>query len=283
MGAEGSSDPNYKDRNAEPAHDVTVSGFLVGKYEVTRKQYMRYCKETGRDEPTGTYVNPSRYREDWEFFRNQFRERYFDAYPPAERARRLTRDMAMRQRELGAADVVDLLPITGLTWDDAQSYAEWAELALPTEAQWERAARGDDERIYPWGNEPAKFGARYAAHSLAATDQKTPGLGPNGEPPRDSGLLWPVGTFAEGLSPYGVRDMSGNVNEWVRDTWSKYGAEPLADPVVFDPKTADHVARGGSFTAGFKDASTRHRHHSVGREPERLRRFGLRVAATVEQ
>lgn len=76
--------------------------------------------------------------------------------------------------------------------------------------------------------------------------------------------------------------MSGNVLEWVRDTWSKYARTPRVDPVEVDPSSGDHVARGGSFTNDYKYATTRYRHHGILTEPEELRRLGLRVAFSVD-
>jgi formylglycine-generating enzyme required for sulfatase activity len=90
------------------------------------------------------------------------------------------------------------MPATCVTWDGAQAYAEWVGGRLPTEAEWEKAARGTAGRLYPWGdNPPDRYRAKYA-----------------------SGLLpepVPVGTYPLWASPYGALDMAGNVREWVAD------------------------------------------------------------------
>ena len=145
-----------------PQHRVYLAAYQMSRYEITNAQYRAFVEATGRPTPRGHNGEDT-----W------------------------------AEETLNA----DNQPVVGVTWFDAQAFAEWIGGSLPTEAQWERAARGTEGHIYPWGNEPPK--ARH--HANFARRYNRP---------------MPVGTFAKGTSPEGIADLGGNVWEWCLDEYS---------------------------------------------------------------
>jgi eukaryotic-like serine/threonine-protein kinase len=144
------------------------------------------------------------------------------------------------------------LPMVFVTWEAADYYCSWAADGLPTEAQWEKAARGIDERLFPWGNKPFQQG--YANYCGFECDDSSSELATfdDGYP-----LTAPVGTFPAGASPYGVMDMAGNVWEWTADFFypTYYAMSPFENPT--GPASGDrHVVRGGGFTNGLSGMRT---------------------------
>jgi formylglycine-generating enzyme required for sulfatase activity len=138
-------------------------------------------------------------------------------------------------RPVGGGGNADDLPAAAIPWADAAAYCVWAGGRLPTEAEWEYAARGTSGSIYPWGNE---FGCQYGNFS-------------NDISKCDDGYLKasPVGSFPEGVSWCGALDMAGNVWEWVADEFREYTTQKEVNPT--NPPTGNEgILRGGSWGYG---------------------------------
>lgn len=183
---------------------VTVPGFWIYKYEVTRRQFTRFIKENGRP-----WQDPSLVSE------------------------------------------ADDSPITLVTWEESKAYCEWAGGSLPSEAQWEKSARGIDNRRYPWGN---RFDSSLVACSSSPDLNR---IIIRHDPPGAWGLTHStvvcpvaVGTYSRGASPYGVFHMVGNVEEWCLDAYDPTFSpkdEELVCRLSPTTLTGQHVLRGGSF------------------------------------
>ncbi len=143
-----------------------------------------------------------------------------------------SRTHATDERVVGAA-----LPVTGVTFADAEAYCRFVGGRLPTEAEWERAARGDDgRRLFPWG---VVFDDRLANHG---------GLAGRAADVDGARFLAPVGSYPAGQSPFGVFDMAGNVWEWTRDRFRPGSYEDDVAVAPTGPESGGgRIVRGGSW------------------------------------
>ncbi len=147
-------------------------------------------------------------------------------------------------------------PVVNINWHDAMAFCEWASVRLPTELEWEKAARGIDGRIYPWGNN--------APDSTRCNFD------------RASGTTVSVGSYPAGASPYGVYDMSGNVWEWTGTPWLDTYQNYLQEVEKQAQVASRRVLRGG----GFRDMEfVRCAARSWDLPNQRYRDLGFRVVA----
>lgn len=223
------------EKDESPPHTVDLAAFLVDRTEVTNAAYALFWRADGGAEsphtPAGFEGNGSA------------------GWPEVARLR-------------------PDHPVVGVTWFGAEAYCRWTGRRLPTEAEWEKAARGTDGRVWPWGNDVTPDSTRANLH------------GEGDGYPRSTA---PAGAFPPGASPFGALDMAGNVWEWVSD-W--YGADFYAKSPRRNPKGPDRggvrTLRGGSWRTARVYARTTYRNSSF-LPTEGLEDVGFRCAKDVRK
>jgi formylglycine-generating enzyme required for sulfatase activity len=175
----------------QPERRIYLDDYDIDRYEVTNSQYQEFVSAT----------------------------RHRKAGPPSRYAKNMSRMRSVNQ------------PIVYVSWDDADTYCRWKGKRLPTEAEWEKAMRGNDGRLWPWGDAP----------DALATNWSHPNDGFE--------VTAPVGSFGRDASPFGIMDGAGNVMEWVAD-W--YGENAYRNASERNPRGPEHgvfkVLRGGVYT-----------------------------------
>lgn len=208
----------------QPAREILLDPFQIDRYEVTNYHYGQFAAATGHRK----------------------------AGPPARYAKNVSKMRGPNQ------------PAVYISWDDAQAYCQWKGKRLPTEAEWEKAMRGVDGRLWPWGNADQPNGANWArvndGYEVAAS----------------------VGAFQSDVSPFGVADGAGNVMEWVEDWYAENYFKESPDR---NPPSPEHgvyrVLRGGGYTTAGADVRITSRSKMV---PDfRDETIGFRCAKSAER
>ena len=197
-----------ENEDEQPVHRVYLDEFMIGKYPVTNEEFKVFIEAEG-------YKNEALWTpEGWNWLKKE----------------NINEPRYWHDRKWNGPN----FPVVGVGWYEAAAYAKWlsqttgVKYALPTEAQWEKAARGSKGLVYPWGNKFDKNLCNSGEGGLNRTN--------------------PVGVFPGGASPYGCMDMAGNVWEWCADWYGKdyYKKSPAKNPMG-PSNGSDRVFRGGSW------------------------------------
>ncbi|NUM37277.1 MAG: SUMF1/EgtB/PvdO family nonheme iron enzyme [Candidatus Brocadiae bacterium] len=241
MGSEKGSE------DEQPMRKIHLDAYYIKRYEVTNQEYQEFIKATQHSIP----------------------------YLPKKEAEPFNWDPLNKTAPEGKAEY----PVVLVTWADAMEYCKWLSsrlqknVSLPTEAQWEKAARGEKAFFYPWGSVQNGSKEYYANFAAGNTRDK------DGFPD-----LAKVGSFPHGASPYGCMDMAGNVSEWCLDSYDKFAYQeiPSMNPLVTKEEASWpwKVLRGGSWHDSEFYLRTTHR--NTARYDQNDIRWGFRYVILIK-
>jgi serine/threonine-protein kinase len=206
-----------------PQRLITLEGYIIDQHEVTNAQFAAFLNQS--EEPIQETV-------------------WLDAPSKAIR-------IHLVQGTWLPDEGYEHHPVVEVTWHGANAYCRWAGKRLPTEAEWEKAARGLDKRVYPWGNEFDGNKLNFCDVNCEIEERRAANW--------DDGYARtaPVGSYPEGASPYGALDMAGSVWEWVADRYREdyYALSPAINPQgpIIGP---ERVHRGGAWDSNERYART---------------------------
>lgn len=220
----------WRHADERPQRLVTLDRFAIDRYEVTNSQYRRFLEWVRRTNDH-THCNPDEPPE-WDHT-----PRYWRNFNPLLDDAAYARTTPFGLETFRADDT----PVVGVDWYDAYAYAAWVGKRLPTEAEWELAARGTDGRRWPWGD-GWQWGLANIGGEKRGQDVSAGGT-------EKDGYIYPapVASFPGGRSPFGVDDMAGNVAEWSADWYDPnyYGEGATTNPTG-PAEGRTRVVRGGS-------------------------------------
>lgn len=225
----GNLKPWYLDEH--PRHTVNLPAYYIEEHEVTNGQYLKYLQATSGSMPQYWFKNGYVIRQHTQQLEaldiDRLRHLATDIYHIDKNTLIMSREELIR--DIDAILVyMDSLPVTRVTWQQASDYCQWAGFRLPTEAEWEKAARGPEGREFPWGNEWHDHMTNAGAETWDM-------------------YVAPVESYPTDKSSFGIYDLAGNVSEWVSD-W--YEAYPQSD---YNSKDFGHtykVVRGAGWSGG---------------------------------
>jgi serine/threonine-protein kinase len=191
-----------------PVRRMNLPAFYIDKYEVTNKRYKRFIDATGYKVPWSQDPAVAAYAWNWQ----------------------------KRMYPEGKGDD----PVVLINWEDARAFCAWAGKTIPSEAQWEKAARGANGKSYPWGN---AWEAAKANTSESGVKQTAP-----------------AGSFKADVSEYGVNDLAGNVSEWVEEWFAPYPGNPMTN---YEERDKYKILRGGSWDYAHSIANGYHRQYAL--------------------